>query len=76
MSVPLGCLSRYLERRWGEGAMSREMQVVISHLTKRFATRPVLDDVSLTVDAGQTIALIGAKRGRQIDVVALDQRTQ
>jgi polar amino acid transport system ATP-binding protein len=39
--------------------MSREMQVVISHLTKRFATRLVLDDVSLTVDAGQTIALIG-----------------
>jgi ABC-type polar amino acid transport system ATPase subunit len=39
--------------------MSREMQVVISHVTKRFGDRLVLDDVSLTVEAGQTVALIG-----------------
>jgi polar amino acid transport system ATP-binding protein len=39
--------------------MSAEMQVVISHLTKRFGTRLVLDDVSLTIDAGQTVALVG-----------------
>jgi ABC-type polar amino acid transport system ATPase subunit len=35
------------------------MQVVISHVTKRFGDRLVLDDVSLTVEAGQTVAMIG-----------------
>jgi ABC-type polar amino acid transport system ATPase subunit len=39
--------------------MSHEMQVAISHLTKRFAHRLVLDDVSLSVGAGETVALIG-----------------
>ena len=35
------------------------MQVEISHLSKRFGHRVVLDDVSLSIDAGQTVALIG-----------------
>jgi polar amino acid transport system ATP-binding protein len=39
--------------------MSREMQVVISNVTKRFGHRTVLDGISLSIDAGQTVAMIG-----------------
>ncbi len=39
--------------------MSDEMQVVISNVTKRFGQRLVLDNVSLCIKAGQTVALIG-----------------
>jgi len=35
------------------------MQVEISNLTKRFGPRTVLDDISLSIEAGQTVALIG-----------------
>jgi polar amino acid transport system ATP-binding protein len=35
------------------------MQVAISNLTKRFGARTILDDISLTIEAGQTVALIG-----------------
>ena len=35
------------------------MNVAISNLTKRFGDRTILDDISLTIEAGQTVALIG-----------------
>ncbi len=35
------------------------MNVEISNLTKRFGDRTILDDISLGVEAGQTVALIG-----------------
>jgi polar amino acid transport system ATP-binding protein len=35
------------------------MQVVIENVSKSFGSRRVLDDVSLTIDAGQTVALVG-----------------
>jgi polar amino acid transport system ATP-binding protein len=39
--------------------MIHELQVDIEHVTKRFGQRLVLDDVTLRIDAGQTVALIG-----------------
>ncbi|HEY4760241.1 MAG TPA: amino acid ABC transporter ATP-binding protein [Thermoguttaceae bacterium] len=39
--------------------MTKELQVEISHVTKRFGQRLVLDDVSLRVESGETVALIG-----------------
>jgi ABC-type polar amino acid transport system ATPase subunit len=35
------------------------MQVEISNLTKRFGPHTVLDNISLSIEAGQTVALIG-----------------
>jgi polar amino acid transport system ATP-binding protein len=35
------------------------MRVEISNLTKRFGERTILDDISLSIEAGQTVALIG-----------------
>ena len=39
--------------------MTREMQVELDHVTKRFGARTVLDDISMRVEAGETVALIG-----------------
>jgi polar amino acid transport system ATP-binding protein len=35
------------------------MHVELSNVTKRFGDRTILDDISLRIDAGQTVALIG-----------------
>ena len=43
----------------GKGDRCDNLQVEISNVTKRFGPRPVLDDVSLRIEAGQTVALIG-----------------
>ena len=39
------------------------MEIAVKNLTKRFGDRLILDDVSLTIPAGATIALIGPSGG-------------
>jgi ABC-type polar amino acid transport system ATPase subunit len=39
--------------------MNEELKVTVSHVTKRFGSRLVLDDISMTIEPGQTVALIG-----------------
>ena len=76
MSVPLGFLSRWLEKRWGKGEQRRDERgdpvnadrsdatcIEVTDLTKRYGGRQVLDGVSLTVAAGETVALIGPSGG-------------
>jgi ABC-type polar amino acid transport system ATPase subunit len=39
--------------------MKSQMQINVINVAKRFGDRPVLDGISLTVNAGETVALIG-----------------
>jgi polar amino acid transport system ATP-binding protein len=39
--------------------MTDKLQIEISHLTKHFGRRLVLDDVSLRIESGETVAIIG-----------------
>ena len=47
-----------IENRAGQDIKS-EMRVVLDGVTKRFGDRVILDDIHLTIEAGQTVALIG-----------------
>jgi ABC-type polar amino acid transport system ATPase subunit len=42
---------------------ANDCRVVVTNVTKRFGPRLVLDDISLTVEPGETIALIGPSGG-------------
>jgi ABC-type polar amino acid transport system ATPase subunit len=43
--------------------MGNDLHITVANLTKRFGDRLILDDISLTVEPGQTVALIGPSGG-------------
>ena len=43
--------------------MTEPLEVVVENVTKRFGTRTVLDGLSLSIGAHQTVALIGPSGG-------------
>jgi polar amino acid transport system ATP-binding protein len=56
---PLGWQYNCHPNNCGERQMTHEMQVEIDRVTKKFGIRTVLDDISLRVETGETVALIG-----------------
>src|SRR5262249_4079757 len=61
---PRTCLMQGDERRTASGAASNEPEtagatVTLDHVSKRFASFAAVDDVSLTITAGEFITLLG-----------------
>ncbi|TXS41113.1 ABC-F type ribosomal protection protein [Streptomyces sp. uw30] len=52
-----GCSARTDNRRWG--ALRTPAQLALTHITKRYGTRLVLDRASLTVKPGERVGVIG-----------------
>ena len=47
----------------GEGAVNETLPVVLDGVCKRFGPRVVLDEVNLSIGAGETVAIIGPSGG-------------
>ena len=51
--------------------MTQNMQITVTNLTKRYQDRVILDQVSLTIEPGPTVALIGPSGGGKSTLCAV-----